>query len=1027
MRNQYKTLFEVYSENVHSVAPSSILDKVDVDVAHIKARKVTDPWSSEFIKYKDYYKEYLINKAKKEGFFDNQSRIDVDSMWKEYSELTEERMREELIDNLGDEAVDYVIEQDELDEEVDENFYQDFKRNYLPKIKAEYEKKYNDIMGKPSKELGIDIDIEESKEKPSASKIMADAPPPLKIIKNVSINPKKTYYLFQQHKDTDKDSYRWYFVTWQYGTDINSALEQLERKRDFLYKSDTLNVVPLVEDCNDVFLFVYSNSKKADSINSPSLYISKEVINKVYAVPNDPRTLDSNLVKCIAEINKTTNDKTGMVALQGFKRKVEKALQTELKTKSILKKGSEEAGIEIDIEEAYQHVKSESRDPSDSPALVKGLRSKVVSLCDSILGIKDARVVNDIIRYLEEVVGPSLSYDGYADGVMQKYVSRYINKNLNSGRKVDQHLLDNMNLVYGYWSPKIKKAIADSFKQMYKEYNAWKKTQEVLKKGSEEAGMEIDIEESNNDFDYEWETLITSYPDSNIFIEWLYKHLIEEGSIDVDNDLECDIKPGFESIQIWYNSRIENASYDGNNIEENIKSEIKKLYNSPEYKNYKKIYKKRQDVLKKGSKEAGIDIDIEEATSWDEWEINFDIFKLTDKIKDWKCVNDFYKWLYLKVVNNPDFDQGHWDMYPEELDNITKKLNHYYQHVYSENMFNVAPLHIKDYIYQKSVQLGGTTHDVYVKVKNKFPEVAKDAEKVTIALIKRFYNEFRKTKEYKNCVKTQAVYKKGSEEAGIDIDIEENNEPYSDLNSSYHIFPYFKVVHNWKNKDEFTEWLYKEIDIEPGINIDSKAENWTHAQMVACYIDEHCYLTRDDYYEDTTDEDEVDSLAYEDTLKLLKKYYKKFKIWKKTQDVLKKGSKEAGMEIDIEESNNNNILLKRSNNEHDYGDIYSLVKHWEDGDLFIKWLSERVDNWPSHNKDNPLQEWWDNTVDEFSRLDPNRYNSKKRTVEDNIELALTSIEFSYDEFVNTDHYLKTKATRDVLNKGSKEAGIEIDI
>jgi len=134
------------------------------------------------------------------------------------------------------------------------------------------------------------------------------------------------------------------------------------------------------------------------------------------------------------------------------------------------------------------------------------------------------------------------------------------------------------------------------------------------------------------------------------------------------------------------------------------------------------------------------------------------------------------------------------------------------------------------------------------------------------------------------------------------MELKENSEPYSDLNSSYHIFPYLKVVHNWKNKDEFTEWLYKEIDIEPGIDIDSKVENWTHAQIVAYYFDEYCYANRDDYYdfyEDPYDEDEVDSEAYEDTLKLLKNYYKKFKQWKKVQDTYKKGTQATNEEWDM--------------------------------------------------------------------------------------------------------------------------------
>jgi len=303
-----------------------------------------------------------------------------------------------------------------------------------------------------------------------------------------------------------------------------------------------------------------------------------------------------------------------------------------------------------------------------------------------------------------------------------------------------------------------------------------------------------------------------------------------------------------------------------------------------------------------------------------------------------------------------------------------------------------------------------------------------DQEQIDEEVDDNFYKDFRTNylpeikAEYEK--KYNDIIMKPSKELGIDIDIEENNESYSDLNSSYIIFPYFKVIHKWKDRDEFTEWLYKKLGIKPNMFDREYVKNWTHAQMVAAYIDIDCDGARHNYYKYIADKDEADRKVYEDTLRGLKNNYKDFKQWKKTQEVLKKGSKKAGMEIDIEESNNS-ILLKRSNNEHDYGDIYGLVKHWEDGDMFIKWLSERTGDWPRHNKDNPLQEWWDNTVNRFSLLDPNRYNKKKRTVEDNIELALTSIEFFYDEFVNTDYYLKTKATQDILNKGSKETGIDI--
>ena len=540
MRNQYRTLFEVYSENIQSVAPSSILDKIDTDVAHMKAIKVTNQWSLDFIKYKEYYKKYLINRAKKENFFDNENRINVDGMWEVYSDSTEERMREELMDYVGDEAVDHEIDQEQIDEEVDDNFYKDFRTNYLPEIKAEYEKKYNDIIMKPSKELGIDIDIEENNE-----------------------------------------SY----------SDLNSSY-----------------------------------------------------------------------------------------------------------------------------------------------------------------------------------------------------------------------------IIFPY------------FKVIHK----WK--------------------------------------DRDEFTEWLYKKL--------------GIKPNMfdrEYVKNWTHAQMV-AAY--------------------------------------------IDIDCDGAR------------------------HNYYKYI-------------------ADKDEADRK-------VYEDTLWG----------------------------------------------LKKNYKDFKQWK------KTQDLLKKGSEEAGMEIDIEENNESYSDLNSSYIIFPYFKVIHKWKDRDEFTEWLYKKLGIKPNMFDREYVKNWTHAQMVAAYIDIDCDGARHNYYKYIADKDEADRKVYEDTLWGLKKNYKDFKQWKKTQDLLKKGSEEAGMEIDIEESNNS-ILLKRSNNEHDYGDIYGLVKHWEDGDMFIKWLSERTGDWPRHNKDNPLQEWWDNTVNRFSLLDPNRYNKKKRTVEDNIELALTSIEFFYDEFVNTDYYLKTKATQDILNKGSKETGIDI--
>jgi inhibitor of KinA sporulation pathway (predicted exonuclease) len=163
------------------------------------------------------------------------------------------------------------------------------------------------------------------------------------------------------------------------------------------------------------------------------------------------------------------------------------------KIKDIHDKGTQATNGEWDmsgLEEAYQQVVSESRDPSRPPALVDWHRSETVDLLNKILGIKDAKEAKDIIRYIEEVVGPSLGYDDYAIGVMQKYVFKYINKNLPSWRKIAPSLSEYMNLKYGYWPPKIKKAIADSFKQLYEEY---KKVKDIHDKGTQATGGDWDM------------------------------------------------------------------------------------------------------------------------------------------------------------------------------------------------------------------------------------------------------------------------------------------------------------------------------------------------------------------------------------------------------------------------------------------------------------------------------------------------------------------------------------------------------
>jgi len=337
----------------------------------------------------------------------------------------------------------------------------------------------------------------------------------------------------------------------------------------------------------------------------------------------------------------------------------------------IYKKGSEEAGIEIDIEEAYQQVISEERNPDDPPALVNFYNGELVELLGKILGIKDAREVNNIIKFLEEVVGPSLGYQDYAGAAMQRYVNEYIDKNLNGKDFLDPRIYDYININYNWSSkpPKIKKAIADSFKQMYKEYTVWKKTQEVLKKGSEEAGIEIDIEEGVEEdykkFDIEiprvgdiaqvnpeeWDKIYkntfknkTHYTkfgtlvvtDIDVKNEMLYvvlgKYKKQESTLNFlkDEQITYDHKPKintifysrFYKVPILVNSYYSVTQLDGGEaIEYWLLCPDKSQPHLPlattvpfsvgvdnwsKYKNWLKT----QKILKKGSEEAGIEIDI---------------------------------------------------------------------------------------------------------------------------------------------------------------------------------------------------------------------------------------------------------------------------------------------------------------------------------------------------------------------------------------------------------------------------------
>jgi hypothetical protein len=264
-----------------------------------------------------------------------------------------------------------------------------------------------------------------------------------------------------------------------------------------------------------------------------------------------------------------------------------KAYKNCLEIKAVLKKGSEEAGMEIDIEE----------NAKDFMPIGAG---DTFYFTKKYIGIENKNEIFDFIRFLDTYIKPKQRKTN-ADTVD----SMYLQMTWDAVEKIPSI---NLKDYYSVQDEKLALCRKRIIQQLWEKYELWQKAQEVLKKGSEKTGVEIDIEES---IDYEWETLIKSYPDSNIFIVWLYKHLIEEGSIDEDNDLEHGINPGFESIHTWYMSRIENASYDDEDNEEDVvKNEINKLYNSREYKYYKKIYKKRQDILKKGSEEAGMDIDI---------------------------------------------------------------------------------------------------------------------------------------------------------------------------------------------------------------------------------------------------------------------------------------------------------------------------------------------------------------------------------------------------------------------------------
>jgi hypothetical protein len=263
-------------------------------------------------------------------------------------------------------------------------------------------------------------------------------------------------------------------------------------------------------------------------------------------------------------------------------------------------------------------------------------------------------------------------------------------------------------------------------------------------------------------------------------------------------------------------------------------------------------WKKTQDVLKKGSKETGMEIDIEENKKSNDW-YNYNTVEVINKIKQkfGACTDTFWKWLFEE--NFADFDS---DLSFE--DNIRSIW---------ENMV------------ENGVDSGMSKSDSIEQAQN---------------YLDGYIEMFEASKAYKNCLKIKAVLKKGSGEAGMEIDIEENAKDFMPIGAG-DTFYFTKKYIGIENKNEIFDFIrFLDTYIKPkqrktnADTVDSMYEQmiWDAAEKIPSTTSKGYHRVQDEEL----------ALCRK---RIIQQLWEKYELWQKAQEVLKKGSEKTGMEIDI--------------------------------------------------------------------------------------------------------------------------------
>jgi len=587
------------------------------------------------------------------------------------------------------------------------------------------------------------------------------------------------------------------------------------------------------------------------------------------------------------------------------------------KTEPIYKKGSEEAGIDIDIEENAKGKSSKKQslsaldkksvfapnDPKDPSNLYNIIKQELGDCAYTFykwLGASAIQTYSGVTAWSPEETFEQNLEDLWDDLFISGYL--YTVKDGTDEKTAEKICLQSALKELRSWFREFRKS---------KEYKNYVKTQAVYKKGSKEAGMEIDIEENAKsksskkqilaDLEKKFKFIDPYNPEDPIN---LYSILQQEFGACADSFFKGIGWHYLDSFEenleyLWYVAFVEdyNEALEKGMDEEEAKKKcfklalyfleidyFKKFRESKEYE----ICLKTQAVLKKGSKEAGMEIDIEENAEGKTSKKQI----LTDLEKKFKLVDPIWP---EDPINLYNILRQEFGACADSFFKGIKKIKNYWGYRepsedFEENLYFLWNIvFIEDYTKAliKTEHLGTNEKEKEEIQKKCFKSALRNLEI-------NYFSEFRKSEIYKNCVKTQAVYKKGSEEAGMEIDIEENAKDFMPVGAG-DTFYFTKKYIGIENKNEIFDFIkFLDTYIKPKQRkTDANTVDSMYEQMTWDAAEKLPSTTSKGYYRV---QDEELALCRK---KIIQQLWEKYELWQKAQEVLKKGSKEAGVDIDI--------------------------------------------------------------------------------------------------------------------------------